>query len=96
MKQETEAEKDTELKFPTIKVIIFISIVIILKIIGNAVQPLVMADISIQAQLADSDASKAGYEIYKQVRTYAPVAYILVGLLVFKKELKTLFKKGAN
>lgn len=89
-------EKQKALRFPITKVVIFIAIIAVIELIGNAVQPLVMADISIKAQLADSDASHAGYEIYKQVTTYAPAGYLVLGLLIFRKELKALVKSVLN
>jgi len=76
------------------KLVVLIVFITIAQIILVSIHPLVYTDISVKAQLADSDASYAGYQIYKNVMNFTPLVYLLIAVLVFKKEIKQLL--GGN
>lgn len=82
------------MKFPAVKLGLFIVMVVILSILAEAIAPLFEADLSIQSQLADSDESQATYTIYKQLKPFSPLVYVLLAYLMFRKEIKRLFHKN--
>lgn len=75
------------------KLVITVIIFIVLSIAFRSLGHLVTTDISIQSQLADSDSAAAGYSFYQQLLHYSPLVYPIIALLMFQRELKSIFKK---
>ncbi len=73
------------------KLLIFAAFLVIAEVVVfGAIQPLLVADMSVKAQLADSDASYAGYQIYRKIVAFSPLFYFIVFAFMFKSEIKRI------
>lgn len=94
-KKETKQQKKSH-KGLIFKLAILALILVAGEIITDIVQPLITTHISIKAQLEDSYESYGAYRTYLHLLQYRPVLYILIIIILFWKELKTILGGNEN
>jgi hypothetical protein len=75
-----------------IKTVVFIATIIILGSVISAFEPVVSSSIAVQ-QAYDTVESNAQMSIYHDLKKYTPIVWLLVGLLIYRREIKLLINK---
>lgn len=76
------------------KLLVLLAIIALGEIFKESLSPLLTTQMSIKAQLADSNVTYAGLELWRKLHTFTPILYILVAYFLFRKEINSLLKKN--
>lgn len=78
-----------------IKAFILIVLIVAYGIWSTAIEPVFTNEMAMQ-QMQNADFSSTGIATYSYVRNYAWIGFVVVGLLLFYKEIIAIFKKLTN
>ncbi|MBX0320230.1 hypothetical protein [Shouchella clausii] len=76
------------------KVILSVIVGVLILVINSIFGSLFAADLSIEAQLSNSDSAQAGYNFFKLMREYALLIYLGCVAILFSPEIKYLLLKS--
>jgi hypothetical protein len=78
------------MKKQIIKSVLTIALLVVLNLVLGAYEPVISSQFAVQ-QLNDSYDSNANLTIYQNLKNWSWLAYILIPVIVFFKDIKKLF-----
>lgn len=79
-----------------VKVVVFILLLFIIHTVLIILHPIVMTDVSIQAQLSNSDTNLFLYNLYTTVSAWSWLIPVVLGVVVFWKEFMLVYNLLTN